>query len=187
MRRLLDGVVVPVPHRATEPAGRVIAERRNDLVKNCRVHPAHWLISTQAPAHAHDAARAVLPCRRRQQRGGAACEEQEHRLHDSWIREMRLSTERRAGRLSGLRFAKRAHQIESREPSQGRGEAERAMKRTLPPRHGPVGPRQNCDRATGQRNHKKTWGSPPLPKTAAPASSASRRHGGLPTEPYESR
>ena len=22
---------------------------RNDLVKNCRVHPTHWLISTQVP------------------------------------------------------------------------------------------------------------------------------------------
>ena len=25
---------------------------RNDLVKNCRVHPTHWLISTQANGHA---------------------------------------------------------------------------------------------------------------------------------------
>ena len=32
MRRLLDGVAMPVPHRSTEP-----------------VHPTHWLISTQVP------------------------------------------------------------------------------------------------------------------------------------------
>ena len=32
MRRLLDGVAMPVPHRSTEPA---------------RAHPTHWLISTQ--------------------------------------------------------------------------------------------------------------------------------------------
>ena len=97
-------------------------------MKNCRVHPAHWLISTQAQAHAHDAARAVLPCRRRQQRYSAACEEEEHRLHDSWIREMRLDAERRAGRVSGLRFAKRAHQIAREHQSQAERQAERAMK-----------------------------------------------------------
>ena len=33
-RRLLDGVAMPVPHRSTEP-GRP------------RMHPTHWLISTQ--------------------------------------------------------------------------------------------------------------------------------------------
>ena len=55
------------------------------------------------------------------------------------------------------------------------------MKRTPRPRHGPVGPRYDCDRATGQRNHiKYRGGSPPLRPTAAPASSASRRHGELP-------
>ena len=27
---------------------------RNDLVKNCRVHPTHWLISTQVKASADD-------------------------------------------------------------------------------------------------------------------------------------
>ena len=32
---------------SVEINGRVIAE--NDLVKNCRVHPTHWLISTQVP------------------------------------------------------------------------------------------------------------------------------------------
>ena len=36
-RRLLDGVAVSVPHRSP----------RNDLVKNYRVHPTYWLISTQ--------------------------------------------------------------------------------------------------------------------------------------------
>jgi hypothetical protein len=36
--------------------GRVIA--RNDLVKNCRVHPTHWLISTQLNAREANDARA---------------------------------------------------------------------------------------------------------------------------------
>ena len=42
-RRLLDGVVVPVPHRSTEPDGRVIAVTREELSGA----PPHWLISTQ--------------------------------------------------------------------------------------------------------------------------------------------
>ena len=56
---------------------------------------------------------------------------------------------------------------ESREPSQGRGEAERA-KRTPRLSHGPVGPRYDCDRATGQRNHKKTLGQPTAPNNRRP-------------------
>ena len=31
-------------------ASTAASSPRNDLVKNCRVHPTHWLISTQAPA-----------------------------------------------------------------------------------------------------------------------------------------
>ena len=30
-------------------AGTAASSPRNDLVKNCRVHPTHWLISTQVP------------------------------------------------------------------------------------------------------------------------------------------
>ena len=33
--------------------GRVVAE--NDLVKNCRVHPTHWLISTQVMVQGDEA------------------------------------------------------------------------------------------------------------------------------------
>ena len=50
MRRLLDGVAMPVPHRSTEPGRRsVIAE-----------HPTHWFISTQAAASSK-----AIPTRRR--------------------------------------------------------------------------------------------------------------------------
>merc|ERR1712091_190119 len=42
-RRLLDGVAMPVPHRSTEPAR-----------PRHRVHPTHWLISTQV----------LRPCRK---------------------------------------------------------------------------------------------------------------------------
>ena len=56
---------------------------------------------------------------------------------------------------------------ESREPSQGRGEAERA-KRTPRLSHGPVGPRYDCDRATGQSYHKKTLGQPTAPNNRRP-------------------
>ena len=31
-------------------ASTAASSPRNDLVKNCRVHPMHWLISTQQPA-----------------------------------------------------------------------------------------------------------------------------------------
>ena len=50
-----------------------------------------------------------------------------------------------------------------------------AMKRTPRPRHGPVGPRYDCDRATGQRNHIKNLGAahrsdrPPPPASDARA------------------
>ena len=46
-RRLLDGVAVPVRHRSTEPARPRHRRETFDLMKNCRVHPTHWLISTQ--------------------------------------------------------------------------------------------------------------------------------------------
>ena len=63
----------------------------------------------------------------------------------------------------------------------------RRAKRTPRPHHGPVGPRYDCDRATGQKPHKNLGGSPPLRKAAAPASSAPRRHGELPAAPTPSR
>ena len=44
-RRLLDGVAMSVPHRSTkQPA---TSSPRNDLVKNYRVTPTHWLICAQ--------------------------------------------------------------------------------------------------------------------------------------------
>ena len=45
-RRHLDGVAVWVLHDSIQSSG--LASPRNDLVKNCRVHPTHWLIFTQA-------------------------------------------------------------------------------------------------------------------------------------------
>ena len=45
---------------ASSPLGRArtaVSSPRNDIVKNCRVHPAHWLISTQVVAGFHAAMR----------------------------------------------------------------------------------------------------------------------------------
>ena len=41
-------------------------------------------------------------------------------------------------------------------------------KRKLPPRQRSVGPRYDCDRATGQRNHIKPWGQPTNPNDRRP-------------------
>ena len=57
-----------------------------------------------------------------------------------------------------------------------------AMKRTPRPRHGPVGPRYDCDRATGQRNHIKNLGAahrseqPPPPARTSPGTTDSSHH-----------
>ena len=44
-----------------DSASTVASSPRNDLVKNCRVHPTHWLISTQAGAEPPRRGRARAP------------------------------------------------------------------------------------------------------------------------------
>jgi len=62
---------------------------------------------------------------------------------------------------------------------QGRAGETRETDASIEPRTGGAAVRLRP--GTGQRNRiKKPWGSPPLRTTAAPASSASRRHGELP-------
>ena len=60
MRRLLDGVTMPVVTTRRSQHGRIIAE--NDLVNNCRVHPTNRFISTQVMTYNLDS---HLPMRRR--------------------------------------------------------------------------------------------------------------------------
>ena len=43
---MLDGVAVWVS--PLDGASTAASSPRNDLVKNCRVHPTHWLIYTQS-------------------------------------------------------------------------------------------------------------------------------------------
>ena len=46
------GVAMPVP-QPLDQARTAASSPRNDLVKNCRVHPSHSLISTQVMLRAH--------------------------------------------------------------------------------------------------------------------------------------
>ena len=46
-QRLLDGVAVSIPQVPLDEASTAASSSRNDLVKNYRVHPTYWLISTQ--------------------------------------------------------------------------------------------------------------------------------------------
>ena len=62
-RRLLDSVAMPVP-APLNGANRAASSPRNDLVKNYRVHPTHWLISTQASLASSPNRRCRALCRR---------------------------------------------------------------------------------------------------------------------------
>ena len=46
-RRVVLHAIDATPARWRGDAGSSPLDRANDLVKNCRVHPTHWLISTQ--------------------------------------------------------------------------------------------------------------------------------------------
>ena len=147
---------------------RVIAAG-NDLVKNCRVHPAHWLISTQAPAHAHHAARAALACRCRQQRYSAACEEEEHRLHGCGFTEMLLSPDRCAG-VRWFALAQRAHQLTAGRAAKAWGgqDGQRRRNARLTLTTDRSGRYTTAPGRLEDKGPQKHWGQPTTPKDRRP-------------------
>ena len=84
---------------------------RNDLVKNCRVHPAHWLISTQLPAlRVRGLEQHAAPDREARRRGDLRRDAVAGPAHRGSISPaVRRSWQDRCGRCLALRACTKAH------------------------------------------------------------------------------